>query len=201
MIRKLTLAALAAALLGGCVSTGYQYRDGPGDYYYGRSGPAYGAYGAPYGRIGYGYPGGLYGSVGYGYGYGYGHSHIRYGSRYYGGYYPYGYPYYYPPYYYYPRPIVVRPRPGPGHPPPPPDGDDHHDRRPPWRDLADPDRAELRRRRIDAPQPDQPLVAGAATRPPRQFVERPRAEQRTREHGSEPRIRSRERDEAATETP
>lgn len=198
MIRNLTFAALAAALLGGCVSTGYQYRDGPGDYYYGRSSSAYGAYGAPYGRIGYGYPGGLYGGVGYGYGYPY----HRYGSRYYGGYYPYGHPYYYSPYYH-PRPIIVQPRHDHG-PTPPPGGHHDHDRnkrRPPWRNLADPDLADLRRRRSDTPQPGQPLVAGPVPEPRRQFVERPRPEPRLRGRESEPRIRSRERDDAGTETP
>lgn len=197
MIRKLTFAALAAALLGGCVSTGYQYRDGPGDYYYGRSGSAYGAYGTPYGRIGYGYPGGLYGGVGYGYGYPYN----RYGSRYYGGYYPYGYPYYYSPYHY-PRPIVVHPPHDPGHTPPP-DHHHPHDRnsRPPWRNLTDPDLADLRRRRSDTPRPDQPLVAGAVSPPPRQYVERPRPEPRLQEREAEPRTRSRHREDAGTETP
>lgn len=201
MIRKLTFAALAAALLGGCVSTGYQYRDGPGDYYYSRSGSAYGAYGTPYGRIGYGYPGGLYGGVGYGYGYPY----HRYGSRYYGGYspyghYPYGHPYYYSPYYY-PRPIIVRPRHDHGHTPPRPDHhDDNNKRRPPWRDLTDPDLADLRRRRSDTPQPGQPLVTGAVSPPPR-FVERPRPEPGLRERESEPRIRSRDREDTETETP
>lgn len=200
MIRKLTFAALAAALLGGCVSTGYQYRDGPGDYYYGRSASAYGPYGAPYGRIGYGYPGGLYGSVGYGYGYPY----DRY-SRYYGGYsrygyYPYGHPYYYSPYYY-PRPVIVRPRHGHGHTPPPPDQHDHDrdKRRPPWRDLADPDLADLRRRRSDTPQPSQPFVTGAVSPPPPRFVERP--EPRLRMQEPEPRTRSRDRDDTGTETP
>ncbi len=103
MIRKLlspSLAtALAAALLGGCVS-GYQYRDGAGDYYYGQPQVEYRDYGyGGYGGYGgydnspYGYGGGWggqigYGTGGYGYGYGYGYP---YG---YGGYGGYGYPYY-----------------------------------------------------------------------------------------------------------
>ncbi len=103
MIRKLLIpslaTALAAALLGGCVS-GYQYRDGAGDYYYGQPQVEYRDYG--YGRYGgygggpYGYGSGWGGQIGYGYGgygssYGYG-GYGGYGSPYgYGGY---GYPYY-----------------------------------------------------------------------------------------------------------
>lgn len=85
MIRRMSIAILAAAALAGC-ATGYGYRGGSGDYYYGRGG-------------GYDYYD--YGTSYYGYG-GYGHG---YGSpySYYGGY---GYPYAYYgyPYYYYPRP-------------------------------------------------------------------------------------------------
>lgn len=98
MMRKLsiaTIAAIAALLLGGCVSD-YAYRDGPGDYYYGRPSVDYSyyGYGAPYGSIGYGGYGG-YGYGGYGYGgYSggglYGYPYGGYGSGY-GGYY--GYPY------------------------------------------------------------------------------------------------------------
>lgn len=72
MIRKLILPALAAALLAGC-ATGYQYRGGSGDYYYGSPGVEYRVYG------GYGYP------YGYGYG-GYGYGYPYYGGGYY--YYP-----------------------------------------------------------------------------------------------------------------
>lgn len=136
--RNLAIAVFAVALLGGCAS--YGYRGGSGDYYYGRSSDAY--YGAPYGSIGYGYPGGLRGSAGYGY---------RYGYPYYGySRYP-GYGYgYYPPYYQ--RPIVVRPRPDR------PDRPDHHDggsSRPPWRDLENIRRVEHRERpeRISEPRP------------------------------------------------
>jgi len=94
MIRKLLLPALAATLLGGCV-TGYDYRGGSGDYYYGQPSVDYDYYGGYYG---YGYPG-WHGSLGFGYGYG------GYGG-YYGGYpyYGYGYPYY-------PPVIIVRPDP------------------------------------------------------------------------------------------
>lgn len=91
MIRHLAIATLAAVALSGCVSD-YAYRDGPGDYYYGRPSVQYYdyGYGAPYGSAyGYGYPGGWSGSLYYGGGYGYGYPYGYYG----GGYYPY-YPYY-----------------------------------------------------------------------------------------------------------
>lgn len=104
MIRKLLLPALATALLAGCMTSGYQYRGGSGDYYYGQPSTQYRYYGAPYGSYGYGYPGGWSGSFGYGYGYPYGY----YG---YGGYG--GYPYY-PPYPYRPPVVIVRPG-GGGH--------------------------------------------------------------------------------------
>ncbi|WP_199268748.1 hypothetical protein [Cognatiluteimonas profundi] len=116
MIRNLLLPALAAALLGGCV-TGYDYRGGAGDYYYGQPSVDYqdDGYYSPYGYGGYGYPGGWSGMIGYGMGYGGGYG--------YGGY-PYGYPYGYG-YPYTPRPpvIVVRPDPRP-HPHPRPHRDD-----------------------------------------------------------------------------
>ncbi|MGH8032119.1 MAG: hypothetical protein ACREO8_07080 [Luteimonas sp.] len=86
MIRQIFIATVAALALSGCISD-YAYRDGPGDYYYGRpSTEYYEGYGAPYGSIGYGgYGNGYYGG-GYGYPYGYN-----------GG--GYGYPrYYHPPY-------------------------------------------------------------------------------------------------------
>lgn len=140
MIRKLLLPAVAIALLGGCV-TGYDYRGGRGDYYYGQPSTEYRYHG--YGHYGYGYPYGGYPYGGY-YGRGY------YGNPY-GGYNP-----YYPGYGggYYPRPpIVVRP-PRPGHPGPGTgDGgndDDRHDDRDdgsPWRNLDD-----LRRRK-QGPEP------------------------------------------------
>jgi hypothetical protein len=94
MIRKLLLPALAAAVLGGCV-TGYDYRGGSGDYYYGQPSVDYDYYGGYYG--GYGYPG-WHGALGFGYGYG---GYPYYG---YGGYPYYGYPYY-------PPVIIVRPDP------------------------------------------------------------------------------------------
>ena len=114
MIRHLAIATLAAAALSGCV-TDYAYRDGVGDYYYGRPSVEYydSGYGAPYGSV-YGYPGGGWNgglSIGYGYG-GYGGYGYPYGYGYYGG----GYPYY-PPYWHH------RPH-RPHHPdrPPPSDG-------------------------------------------------------------------------------
>lgn len=86
-MKRIRIAAiLATLLLAGCVSD-YAYRGGSGDYYYSR--PSYYGYGAPYSSVGYGYPGGWYGSIGYGHGYypGYG---------YYGYHRPYYYPYYRP---------------------------------------------------------------------------------------------------------
>jgi hypothetical protein len=80
MIRKVLLPALAMAMLGGCVTSGYEYRGGNGDYYYGHPQVVYRDYGYPYGGFGYGYPGGWSGSFGWGYGYG-----DPYG--FYGGYY------------------------------------------------------------------------------------------------------------------
>lgn len=95
-IRNLVLTLLAAAALSGCY-TGYGYRGGTGDYYYGQPSGDYYGYGASYGGIGYGYS-----DYGYGYGYGY-----PYG--YYGGYYPYYPYYYYPPRHDHPRPPVQPP--------------------------------------------------------------------------------------------
>lgn len=88
MIRHLAIATLAAAALSGCVSD-YAYRDGPGDYYYGRPSVEYYeyGYGAPYGSA-YGYPG-WSGSLYYGRGYPYGYYGYGYPYGYYGGYYPY----------------------------------------------------------------------------------------------------------------
>lgn len=101
MIRKLLLPMLAATALAGC-ATGYGYRaGGSGDYYYGQPSVQYDYYGAPYGSLGYGYPGGWGGGIGYGYGYPY----DPFGHGYYGGY-GYGYPFH--------RRIVVRPHPQPG---------------------------------------------------------------------------------------
>lgn len=103
MITKLLLPALAAAVLGAC-ATGYDYRGGNGDYYYGQPSVDYqDDYYGSYGAAGYGYPGGWSGMLGYGMGYGgYGYGGYPYGYGYpYGGY---GYPYY-------PPVIIVRPDP------------------------------------------------------------------------------------------
>ena len=89
MKRKLlvpSLAVAAAALLAGCV-TGYEYRQGTGDYYYGQPSVDYYDDGGYYGGYGYGIP---YGGYGYGGGWGLG---FGYGGFPYWGY-PYGYPYY-----------------------------------------------------------------------------------------------------------
>ena len=105
MIRKFILPAVAAALLGGCVTTaGYGYRHGSGDYYYGAA-EVYRDYYSPYSGYGrYGYP------FGWSFGLRYGDPYYPYHAfpYYWGGYY--GYPY--GPYYPY-RP--VRPR-GPSGP-------------------------------------------------------------------------------------
>ena len=129
MIRKLLFPVLLAGLLGGCISTGYGYRD---DYYYGQPSVEYRYYG-------YGYPQG-YGDYPYGYGYPYTYGYYPYGGHYgyyhYYGYPYYGYPYryghgypYYPPYspYRHPRPPVS------GKPRPP--HVEHGGNLPPWREL------------------------------------------------------------------
>lgn len=142
MIRKLILPAVAVALLGGCMTGGYSYRQDHGDYYYGQPGVDYRYHGSPYGypSYRYGYPG--YSPYSY---YGYG------GFGYYGNpYRPYpGYPYH--PYQFRPRPpVVVRPpTPDDDAPPPPPRTDG---RRPPWRDLDN-----LGRRLQGEPPRSQPL--------------------------------------------
>jgi hypothetical protein len=137
MIRKLSLVVLAAAALSGCVTSGYGYRGGSGDYYYGRASPSHYGYGAPYGGVGYGYPGGWYGSIGYGSTYYRGPYRHGYGP-YYGPGYGVHYGPYYPPYR---RHTVVRP-PHPQRPGPPhverPGRPDHPGRTGiPWRDLDD----------------------------------------------------------------
>src|SRR5688572_3409380 len=73
MIRKLLLPLVAVALLGGCVSYGYSYRQGAGDYYYGAPSVDYRyyspySYGSPYSYYGGGYS--YYGPYRYGYPYG-----------------------------------------------------------------------------------------------------------------------------------
>lgn len=128
MLRNTLLAVLAAAALAGC-ATGYSYRGGGGDYYYGQP------------RIEYRYhddPFGYYGSYGFG-SYAPGYYYDRYGRLVYGisyGYY--GYPYGYGSQWWY------RPRPhGNGHAGGNHDGDhddghdaDREDRRPPWRNIG-----------------------------------------------------------------
>lgn len=174
MFRPGLLATLSALILTGCVST-YAYREGEsGDYYY--SEPQveyYDVYGRPWGTIGYGYPGGWYGSFGYLYGDYLPYSRFGFPYGYYGGYY--GYPY--RPYYWTPH---IPPHPGhrPPHWPRPPGntpGPTPPGSRPeignrdreggPWRHLND-----LSRRRIAMPQPAEP---GAQGEPPRS-QERPR---------------------------
>ena len=86
MIRKLLLPLAALVLLAGCVSTGYSYRSGNGDYYHGRPSVDYRYYPS--------YPYGYYGPYRYRYS-------SPYGYRYYG--YPYGSRYRYPYRYGYPH--------------------------------------------------------------------------------------------------
>ena len=128
MLRKLLLPLLATAALAGC-ATGYQYRGGQGDYYYGQPQVEYRHSG----------PGGFYGDIGLGYGagnfgYGFGASYFydSYGRLLYG--YPNRYrnPYYGRGGYYPPR----RPHghdDGNNHAP---NADNRQDRPPPWRDLG-----------------------------------------------------------------
>lgn len=136
MIRKLILPALTVALLGGCV-TGYSYRQGSGDYYYGAPGVEYRYYPTyPYGAYGY------YGP--YRYADPYAYRSYPYGYR--SGYgYPYGYPY--SNYYYYRRQV-------PQHPPadPTPDGISS-----PWRRLDE----ARRRKQGGTPPPLDPWVDAA----------------------------------------
>lgn len=158
MVRKILLPALAIAMLGGCVTSGYQYRSGYGDYYYGQPQVQYRYYGAPYGSVGYGYPYGWSGSFGYRSGFG-----SPYG--YYGG--------YYDPYrYYYPRRADGEhgrdhhdgndgndnnhgSDPRPGH-------RDDRDRPPLWRDLG-----HTGRPGVTAPvQPQRPIISALPSRPP-----------------------------------
>lgn len=121
MIRKLILPAIAVAMLGGCMTGGYSYRQDRGDYYYGQPGVDYRYYGAPGG-----YYDGYYGNSYY----------YRRGYPYYYGGYRHGYPYGY-----YRPPVVIRPR---------PDGDNghhedrDHDQKAPWRDYE-----RLKRERIE----------------------------------------------------
>src|SRR3546814_17567205 len=91
MLRHLVL-VFAAVALAGC-ATGYTYRDGYGDYYYGQPSVDYSdyGYGSPYGSI-HGYTRYWRGGLGIGYGYAYGGSGYGYPSGHHGG----GYPYYPP---------------------------------------------------------------------------------------------------------
>lgn len=167
MIGKLIWPVIACVLLAGCM-TGYRYRSGYGDYYYGQPDVDYRYHGRSY--YGYGYwPYRGYSPYGYGGYYGF--------SRYY------GYPYY-PRYYY-------RSHYGYGHhdydddhdddyvdnnddPPRGPDVDDD-DSLPPWRDFGD---VHIRKsdplpaRRI-RPQVGQARQAPAGRTPPRRPVSRP----------------------------
>lgn len=163
MIRKFILPVIAAGLLAGCVTPGYNYRGGSGDYYYGgsvRSVP----YG--YGSIGYGSRGGWYGNVGYGARIGYGYPYGYYG--YYPGYLP---PYggYRPPIYYphYPYRPPVYPRPGDGNNDPRPPK-----RRAPWRDIGGyTQQPQIGNERISRPYgnagSDRPMPSRPAVQQPR----------------------------------
>lgn len=93
MIRKLLLPAVAAALLGGCVSAGYSYRQGNGDYYHGTPSVEYRYYIPNYG---WPYPHG-YGPSPYSYPYAYPYRYRQYYGYPYHSHYgnPYGNPYYY----------------------------------------------------------------------------------------------------------
>jgi len=114
-LRALVLPGLAGALLAGC-ATGYTYRSGPGDYYYGQPQVEYRDYG-------------MYGGYGY-YGPGWG----WYGAPYSWGGYPYG-PYWGPPYWghrhWHRRPPADPPPPGHSPDPTPSGhGGDHVGQRP-----------------------------------------------------------------------
>lgn len=142
MISKLLLPAIAVALLGGCMTGGYSYRQDRGDYYYGQPSTEYRHYGSPYG----------YGSGYYGSGY--------YSRGYYPGYYPdyyyrspYGYRRY--PHGYYRPPLVIRPRPDGDHRP-----DHNDDRKAPWRDYE-----RLQRERIERSQVVQRPAMSVPVRP------------------------------------
>ncbi len=187
MIRKLLLPALAATLLAGCMSSGYDYRGGRGDYYYGEPSTEYRyegyGYGG-YGSIGYGYPGGWNGSIGYGYPYGFSRF-SRYGYGYPYGFYNgwYGYPY--APYHHHHH------NPRPPNPTSPPPGDVGPGA--PWRD---PDEIGRRRHRDPEPAP-----RGVSSLPPRPQTEQPRAPIRRSEMIRERRQELRDRGERSEQTP
>lgn len=140
MFRRLMIPAACAALLAGCMTSGYSYRADRGDYYYGQPQVEYRYYGGY--DDGFGWPGyhGPYRSryPGYGYGrfsFGYGHPGWdgRYGSGW-GGY-PYSNNW--------PRYRHRYPRPPSGYQPRP-DRDSRDGS--PWRNLDD-----LRRRQTTGP--------------------------------------------------
>lgn len=157
---RLVLPLVAAALLGGCLTGDYAYRqDGRGDYYYGQPTteyryPGYGGYG--------GYGG--YSPYGYG-GYG-GYNRYRHGYPYgFGGYYRTPYRPYHP---HHPRPPIVVNPPNDDRPP------QHHpddDRRPPWRDL---DNVRRRHAGDDDLRQRQVMPARATVQQPRPAVQQPR---------------------------
>lgn len=151
MFRKLLIPALAIATLAGC-ATGYSYRGGNGDYYYGQPSVDYryyGGYGYGYGGYGYGqsYYVDVFGRPVYGYPYGY-----------YGGRYP-SYPH---------HGQGPRPRPPHGHDgdhdgghdgPPPSNGGHRPGNRPPWRDIG------RTRDRDDGDQGVRPWMAQPGAQP------------------------------------
>lgn len=164
MMRKLLLPFLATAALAGC-ATGYNYRGGNGDYYYGQPRVEY-----PYGGIG-----GFYGNFGPGFGGNY--YYDRYGRLVYG--YPGGYyggPYYGGNGWYRPRPHH-----GQGDH----DGDDSdrgdHDRPPPWRDLGGLKQRDENRDR-QRPRPVRSMISPDA--PMRQRAEAPAPITRQRSESS-----------------
>ncbi|MGH8086602.1 MAG: hypothetical protein ACREPV_15250 [Lysobacter sp.] len=149
MIRKLLLPAIAVALLGGCMTGGYSYRQDRGDYYYGQPSTDYRHYGSPYG-----YGSGYYGRNYYpGYGYPYS-GYPYYGSRYGHNRYPYGY---------YRPPLVVRPRPDDNDHRPDRDHDD--DRKAPWRDYERLQRERVERSRSPVVQRPAVSVPARPARP------------------------------------
>ena len=168
MLRKILLPALAIATLAGC-ATGYSYRGGNGDYYYGQPSVDYRYHG------GYGYGG----SIGYGFGQGYyldvfGRPVYGYPYGYYGGRYP-SYPY--------GHGHGPRPRPPHGHggghhgdhdhgdhDGPPTHGGQRPGNKPPWRDIG-----RIHERGDDAPSRSRRLGQPDA----RPMMQRPASPSRT----------------------
>ncbi|MGN6512781.1 MAG: hypothetical protein ACTHKZ_04305 [Lysobacteraceae bacterium] len=151
-LRALLLPGMAAALLAGCV-TGYEYRSGPGDYYYGQPEVEYrddGWYG-------------WYGYSGYPYAYPY--------------YYGYPYPYFYGGGYPYWGPYWARPPHRHDHDHDPGDQRPPRTDPPPWRKDGDgrdgrPARPWMPNLRPPVPLPPRQTGAGAVT-PPGQTGARP----------------------------